>query len=152
MLSAPKLRRSGRAGRSRAGSAARSGAARRSTARARLTSARDLADALADLAAIQAGQHHVEDDDVGLLAHMRRQSVYTVIGADDDETSFHQVEAHQSGDVRIIFDNQRLEGCRLRLPARHERATGIEHGRDLRVASLAQTLWACAPARADARH
>jgi hypothetical protein len=68
--------------------------------------ARPGAQALADLQAVQAGQHQVEDHQVVGLRLSLRQASGAVEGEADLATQVGQVQADQLGDVAVVFDDE----------------------------------------------
>ena len=60
----------------------------------------------ADLEAVDLGEHQVEDDEVGLVAGVQRESLLAVRGADDRVALLLQVQAKEVDDVALVVDDE----------------------------------------------
>ena len=75
-------------------------------------------DSAADVEAVTgSGQPDIEDDDAGTLPREKLQSLLAVMGQEHPETLPAQVEIHQVGNVRVVFDDDHRPALCAHLPS-----------------------------------
>src|ERR1019366_766589 len=103
-------------------------------------------DRLEHLEPVELREHHVEDDEVGLVLADQRQPRLAVFGGEDVVAFALEVDAQAERDARVVFDD---EDASLRDPVRGPHREGLLTPAAVTLAGSAATV--AAPGRATGR-